>query len=198
MYKRLLTVTFIIIGLCMILTLIPIHGEEEIYSTTLRLHVIANSDSEEDQTLKLCVRDEILKATGDIFRECKSREEAERLVNENMEAIRRCAEKTVRSAGYNYPVSIILGKEEYPTKNYEGACFPSGVYSSLRVIIGEGDGQNWWCVLFPPMCVGAASHSDASIQVGLNTDQYNIITENDDPKYKIRFKLLESIQRATK
>ncbi len=196
MYKRLLIVTFTLIGLCTILTLLPIHGEDEIYDNVLRLHVLANSDSEEDQELKLRVRDELLGVTENIFADCKTREDAERLVRENMSLIQSTAEGAISAAGYSYPVSISLSEEEYPTRNYESACFPAGEYMSLRVMIGEAEGQNWWCVLFPPMCVGAASESDAYAQVGLTGEQYGIITETDNPKYKIRFKLLETIDRA--
>lgn len=196
MYKRLLIVTFTLIGLCTILTLLPIHGEDEIYDNVLRLHVLANSDSDEDQALKIRVRDELLEATEDIFADCKTREDAERLVRENMSLIRNTAQNAVSSAGYSYPVSIAFDEEEYPTRNYENACFPAGEYMSLRVMIGEAEGQNWWCVLFPPMCVGAASQSDTYAEVGLTGGQYNIITETDKPTYKVRFKLLEAIDQA--
>jgi stage II sporulation protein R len=110
--------------------------------------------------------------------------------------LQESAEWAVAEAGYSYPIRIELGKEEYPTKNYESACFPAGEYLSLRVLIGEGEGQNWWCVLFPPLCVSAASESDGSVEVGLYGDQYAIVTETEDIKYKIRFKLLEAIEKA--
>lgn len=196
MYKRLLIVTFAIIFLCVILTVLPIHGESEIYDSVLRLHVIANSDSEADQSLKLAVRDEILEVTSDLFLDCKSREEARSKAIENLTLLESAARKAILDRGYDYPVSISIGNEEYPTKNYESCCFPAGEYLSLRVMIGEAAGQNWWCVLFPPMCVGAASDSEAFAEVGLTGEQYNIITQTDDPKYKIRFKLLESIENA--
>ena len=196
MYKRLLIVTFAIIALCAILTVLPIHGESEIYDSVLRLHVIANSDSAEDQELKLLVRDEILRLSQDIFSDCKTRDQAQRKAVENLELIEQAAMRVIRENGYGYDVNIALSTEEYPTKNYESCCFPAGEYLSLRVMIGEAKGQNWWCVLFPPMCVGAASSADAYAEVGLTGEQYNIITQTDDPKYKIRFKLLESIEKA--
>ena len=198
MYKRLLIVTFTIIGLCMVLSLLPIHGESEIYDNVLRLHVIANSDSDEDQELKLRVRDGILASTEHIFKNCKNREEAKSAVINNLEFIRASAQRTVDEAGYNYSVSVELGEEEYPTKNYESFCFPSGEYLSLRVKLGEAEGENWWCVLFPPMCLGAASQADAYVQSGLTNQQYQIITETKSPKYNVRFKLLEAIEKAIK
>ena len=196
MYKRILIVTFAIIGLCAILTILPIHSEGQIYDSVLRLHVLANSDSDGDQALKLKVRDAILADTAHLFADCKSRDEASAVVNENLPLLQMSAERTIGEAGYSYPVRIELGEEEYPTKNYESACFPAGEYLSLRVLIGEGEGQNWWCVLFPPLCVSAASESDGSVEVGLYGDQYAIVTETEDIKYKIRFKLLEAIEKA--
>ena len=196
MYKRILIVTFAIIGLCAILTILPIHSEGQIYDSVLRLHVLANSDSEGDQALKLSVRDAILADTAHLFDDCKSRDEASAVVNENLPLLQMSAERAISEAGYSYPVRIELGEEEYPTKNYESACFPAGEYLSLRVLIGEGVGQNWWCVLFPPLCVSAASESDGSVEVGLYGDQYAIVTETEDIKYKIRFKLLEAIEKA--
>lgn len=196
MYKRILIVTFAIIGLCAILTILPIHSEGQIYDSVLRLHVLANSDSEEDQALKLSVRDAILADTAHLFADCKSRGEASAVVSENLPLLQMSAERAISEAGYSYPVRIELGEEEYPTKNYESACFPAGEYLSLRVLIGEGVGQNWWCVLFPPLCVSAASESDGSVEVGLYGDQYAIVTETEDIKYKIRFKLLEAIEKA--
>jgi stage II sporulation protein R len=106
----------------------------------------------------------------------------------------------VNEQGYDYPVSVLLGKEEYPTRSYENCCFPGGTYVSLRVCIGEAEGQNWWCVLFPPLCLSAASanddqsNEDAFISVGLTGEQYRVITETDNVKYRIRFKILESVQ----
>ena len=196
MYKRILIVTFAIIGLCAILTILPIHSEGQIYDNVLRLHVLANSDSEDDQALKLKVRDAILADTAHLFADCKTRDEASAAVSENLPLLQMSAERAISAAGYSYPVRIELGEEEYPTRNYESACFPAGEYLSLRVLIGEGEGQNWWCVLFPPLCVSAASESDGSVEVGLYGDQYAIVTETEDIKYKIRFKLLEAIEKA--
>ena len=196
--------TTLIVAVCclfLFLGLMPVHGESEIYDSVLRLHVLANSDSKEDQALKLKVRDAILEKCNNIFSECNTRGEAISVVNQNMELLKDTAKKTVIAEGYDYSVSIALGEETYPTKNYESFCFPSGEYLSLRVIIGNGEGQNWWCVLYPPMCLSAASSQkpeDAFISVGLNKDQYEIITETEKPTYKLRFKLLEVIEESIK
>ena len=191
--KRNILIIFITLTvLAITLAVLPIHGESEIYSDVLRLHVIASSDSEEDQALKLLVRDAVLEEAQALLGEVCNKAQAEKTVCENLERLRSVAEKTVRDNGYDYPVAIELGKEEYPTKNYESCCFPAGEYTSLRILIGEASGQNWWCVLFPPLCLSAATDADAFASVGITDNQYQIITDSESTKYKIRFKLLES------
>ena len=197
MYKRILIATFTIIGLYVLLGFLPIHSEAAIYDNVLRLHVLANSDSSEDQALKLEVRDRILEETATLFKDCKTKDEAREAVESNLDKIREIAEQTVREAGYDYSVSVSLGEEEYPTKNYEECCFPAGEYLSLRVMIGEAEGENWWCVLFPPLCIDAAGESrEVFAEVGLTDEQYSFITETDNAQYKVRFKLLEVIEGA--
>ncbi len=181
-------------GVCDIL---PIHGEEKIYESVVRLHVLANSDSEEDQTLKLKVRDAILSYMSPLVIDSKNREEAMSIISNEMEKIEEIAKDTILSEGYSYNVEGTLTLEEYPTRNYESMSFPSGEYISLRVLIGNAEGQNWWCVLFPPLCLSAATETgtneEAFIAVGLNSDQYKIITDSENVKYQLRFKILEAI-----
>ena len=177
--------------------ILPIHGEEKIYESVVRLHVLANSDSDEDQALKLKVRDAILSYISPLVIDSKSQEDAMRIINEKIDEIEAIAQSAVYSHGYDYSVDVTLTLEEYPTRNYEAMSFPSGEYVSLRVLIGEAEGQNWWCVLFPPLCLSAATEKSANeeafIAVGLNSDQYKVITESDNVKYQLRFKLLEAI-----
>lgn len=193
----LLCVLFLCAAVCDVL---PIHGEEKIYESVVRLHVLANSDSEEDQALKLKVRDAILAYVSPRVIDSASREEAIEILTGELEEIEKIATEVVLAEGYEYPVDVTLTLEEYPTRNYESMSFPSGKYVSLRVLLGEAEGQNWWCVLFPPLCLGAASESaeneEAFIAVGLNSDQYKIITESDEGKYYLRFKLLEALQKS--
>ena len=193
MYQKLLIVTILILCLTIVVNALPIHGETEIYDNVVRLHVIANSDSEDDQALKLLVRDAVLEKSQELFKNCKTKNEAENAVKQNLPLIEKVAKDTLRANGYEYEVALELGKEEYPTKNYESCCFPAGKYTSLKIKIGEAIGQNWWCVLFPPLCLGAASESrQAFAEVGLSGEQYNVITQTDKPQYKIRFKILEA------
>ena len=197
MTKKILTVLITLTLLITTLAVLPVHGESEIYSNVLRLHVIANSDSEDDQNLKLLVRDAVLAEAQILLCNVYDRAKAEETVMQNIEILRSVAEKTVFDNGYDYPVAIELGKEEYPTKNYESCSFPAGEYTSLRILIGEAAGQNWWCVLFPPLCLSAATDADAFASVGITDNQYQIITDSESTKYKIRFKILESFSEIT-
>ena len=187
----------LLIGL-MALSFLPVHGEEEIYDTVVRLHVLANSDTEEDQALKLKVRDAVLEASAPLVKGCTSQEEAIEMLSAHIPDLEAAALTVIEAEGYNYPVTVLLGEEDYPTRTYESCAFPAGTYVSLRVCIGEAEGQNWWCCLFPPLCLSAATaksdNEDAFIQVGLTKDQYGIITETGKTKYKVHFKLLEVIK----
>ncbi len=196
MKSKLLSVVLITVGVLLLFGLLPVHGESEIYDTVVRLHVLANSDSEEDQALKLKVRDAVLEVTSPLLQNCKTQEEAEAVIRQNAGAIQSAADAVILAEGYHYPVRLQLGIEEYPERSYDGICFPAGDYLSLRVCIGAAEGQNWWCCLFPPLCVGASAVSpaqaeDSFISVGLTPSQYKIITQTDRPVYKVRFKLLE-------
>ena len=180
--------------------ILPIHGEAKLYDNVIRLHVLANSDSEEDQALKLRVRDAVLQKTDALLKDAASREEAAEILQASLGELEAVAKAAVADAGYGNAVTVTLSRESYPTRQYEQLAFPAGEYLSLRVMIGEAEGQNWWCVLFPPMCLSAASGrtdaEDAFISVGLSGEQYKIITESDDTKYEVRFKILETIENA--
>ena len=199
-YKRILTLS-IIAALCLLLMgLLPVHGEEEIYDKVVRLHVLANSDSEEDQAVKLAVRDAILEVTVPLLQNCETKEEAILLLEENQALLSQTAQAVLCEQGFDDTVSIEMGLEKYPTRTYDSLCFPAGEYISMRVSLGEGEGQNWWCCLFPPLCLDAATvgkevAEDACISVGFTPTQYKIITESDKPVYRARFKILELLGR---
>ena len=200
MQKRLLTVTLVLCAVLLFVGLFPVHGEEEIYNTVVRLHVLANSDSEEDQALKLKVRDAVLEVTTPLLADCTSQEEARTLLESHTTDIQAAAEAVIAAEGRTDSISLLLDMEEYPERDYNSFCFPAGTYLSLRVCIGNAEGQNWWCCLFPPLCLGAASASstaaeDAFIAVGLTPNQYKIITDSA-PVYKVRFRILEVFQNA--
>lgn len=200
--SKILLILCVFVLCAAVCNILPVHGEEKIYESVVRLHVLANSDSEDDQALKLKVRDAILSYVSPRVIDSASREEAIEILNCELEEIKKTATKVVADEGYDYSVEVTLTLEDYPTRNYESMSFPSGEYVSLRVMIGEAEGQNWWCVLFPPLCLSAASeraeNEEAFIAVGLNSDQYKIITETDEAKYYLRFKLLEVIENMKK
>lgn len=198
MPKRFYIVLAAAMVILMTLSLLPIHGEAEIYDTVLRLHVLANSDSEEDQALKLKVRDAVLEVTAPLLADATDRDNAEAIIRAHMSDIQLAAEAVVAENGSDQAVTVMLDMEDYPTRNYESCAFPAGEYLSLRVCLGDAEGQNWWCVLFPPLCLSTATAKndaeDAFIQAGLTKDQYGIITETEDSKYRVRFKILETVK----
>ena len=180
-------------------TILPVHGEEQIYDTVIRLHVLANSDSEEDQRFKMQVRDAVLSVATKALEGCNHQEEAAVQLTALLPQLAQVAEERLAELGSDDTVTVTLSQEQYPTRNYESFCFPAGEYLSLRVMIGEAQGQNFWCVLFPPLCMSAATvtreEAEAEfIEVGLSKDQYAIITETENTKYKLRFKFLETLQ----
>jgi len=176
-----------------LLSVLPIAGEHRIYEDVLRLHVIAESDSADDQALKLKVRDAVLACVSVAVGDCTSFEEANAVVTAMSEEIRSAAEVCVRENGGNCTVSVELSPEKYPRRDYGSACLPDGVYQSLRVTLGDGAGKNWWCVLFPTVCIRFARETadeDAYIAAGFTPEEYRIITGNDGG-WKIKFRILE-------
>ncbi len=198
MPRRFYVAIVILLVVMLALSFLPVHGEEEIYSTVVRLHVLANSDSEEDQAIKLEVRDAVLAAAAPLVADCTNQAEAIAALEAGEMILLDAARTVIADAGREDAVSITLGEEVYPTRTYESCAFPAGTYVSLRVCIGEAAGQNWWCVLFPPLCLSAATTEpdpeDAFIDVGLTKEQYGIITDTGKTKYRVRFKILEVVQ----
>lgn len=191
---RILTVMAMVCLL--VISILPVHGEEAVYDNVIRLHVLANSDSEEDQSLKLRVRDAVLDYLSPHLGDCENREQAAEVILSQEKGIKETATDTLRSLGCEASVTVTLSEEGYPEKRYESLCFPSGTYLSLRVCIGEAEGENWWCVLFPSICTSVATVSkkdaeDAFVAVGFTPEQYRIVTETDQVTYRIKFKLLE-------
>lgn len=192
-------ITTILISAIVFFTLqsvFPTEKEYEIYNSTVRLHVLANSDEERDQELKLKVRDKILERVSAY--EASSKDEALELIEQNKQELIDIAAEVIKEEGFLYEVDIEVGQEFYQTRYYEDFALPAGEYTSVKVIIGKGEGQNWWCVLYPPLCTNQAIALDeeACIEVGLTKDQYNLITGNADGEYKIKFRLLEIMAQA--
>lgn len=161
---------------------------EKISNSVLRLHILANSDSKEDQDLKLAVRDRIINKSADIFNSTDNLNCAENIISEKFMDIESIAKEVITENGYNYDVKVQLVNMYFNNRQYEKVTLPAGNYDAVRIIIGEGKGKNWWCVMFPPMCLPAAEESKELSQV-LNDKQLDIV-ENSE-KYEIKFKLLE-------
>ena len=162
-----------------------------------RLHVLANSDSAEDQALKLKVRDSLLNYMNDICSNCTTKEEAISLANENKKNFQQIAEQTISENGYNYPVKINIDNFYFPTKNYGDITLPAGFYDALRVEIGEAKGKNWWCVMFPSLCfidVSSGIVDDSAkenLEKNLEEESYSIISDKNNSEIKLKFKLIE-------
>ncbi len=163
---------------------------QEIEREVLRLHIIANSDSEEDQALKLKVRDEILQLEAQLFQNAKTKEEAIETVNEHIEEIEAQAKKVIRENGFDYSVNAAITNSYFPTREYENFTLPAGNYDALRITIGEAEGKNWWCVLFPEICLGAATDFSEVLSEG----SQNIVSKPQD--FKVKFKIVELYQGA--
>ncbi|MBQ8164246.1 MAG: stage II sporulation protein R [Clostridia bacterium] len=160
-----------------------------ISENVVRLHVIANSDSKEDQTLKLKVRDAIVEYTRTSIDCYSSSCEVLKALSENCQEIKAVAEKCLRDEGSSYSANVYVGEYDFPSKNYGNYCFPAGKYQALRVVIGEGDGKNWWCVLFPPLCyisenaVSVSSDAEESLRKNLSEEAFSTIDgEKDDTR----------------
>jgi stage II sporulation protein R len=194
-FKILTTFILGILIFLFIWSIIPTREECEIYNSTIRLHVLANSDSEKDQNAKLKVRDSVLEHISTYKSE--SKEQTLALIMADKEKLEKIAEETLKKEGILENVTLEIGKEDYPTRNYASFSLPAGEYTSVRVVIGEGEGQNWWCVLFPPICTAEAIeyNEETYIDVGLTKDQYFMIT-GTSPEYEIKFKLLEIVSEA--
>lgn len=164
----------------------------EIRESVLRLHVIANSDSEADQALKLKVRDAVLEAGNDIFDGSVTREEARARLEPQREKLEEAALKVIKEEGYDYSVRINIEEEYFNTRTYEKFTLPAGDYMAVRVIIGEGKGKNWWCIMFPPLCLPAAE-GDAEISDVLGERELKVVEKN--PKYEPRFKIIEIYEK---
>lgn len=198
--RALITFTSLVLVLTVASAALPVNGEMEIYDNVVRLHVLANSDSDADQSLKLLVRDAVLDDMREYMSSSVDAEVSRQIVEANIERIENTARKCIEENGYDYEVEVLCGYEEYPRREYDSVTLPAGVYYSVRVKIGKGEGKNWWCVLFPPLCLKAAEAKtdDGLVKAGLTPEQVDIITENDNKEYVIKFKFLEFFKSAFK
>ncbi len=177
-----------------LLSVLPVRGEERIYDNVIRLHVTADSDEAMDQHRKLLVRDRVLEVLSPMLRDAADTAEAAQLLNESLGMVKDTAEAALRTLGDSSAVEVQLTKEAYPTRLYDTFAMPAGEYLSLQITIGSGQGHNWWCVLFPTVC-GKFATSTAEVwqAAGFTPEEYRFIT-GDAPSYKIRFRILEILE----
>lgn len=170
----------------------------EISNSVFRLHVIANSDSEEDQNLKYKVRDSLLEYMNSLCSNVSSKQEAISIAQNHVEDFENIAKRVISDNGYEYTVSVEIGQYDFPTKEYGDITLPAGMYDALRVKIGSATGHNWWCVMFPPLCfvdVSSGVVPDSSkelLEENMSEEEYNLITDssnNSDLSFK--FKIVE-------
>ena len=170
-----------------------------IQDSVFRLHVIANSDSSEDQNLKYIVRDKVLEYMNSISRDITSKEEVIALAKNNLCEIEKIAQDTIYENGYDYNVKVDIGNFAFPTKTYGDISFPAGFYDALKIEIGKAKGQNWWCVMFPPLCfVDVTSgivpeESKQTIKENLSDEEYKLLSENTED-INFKFKIVEMFQ----
>ena len=179
---------------CLMLSVCQLHGTcESVREDVVRLHILANSDSTEDQALKLKVRDAILAASAHWQEVAATPDEALALAEERLPQLQAIAEQTVAAEGYDYPIRAEVCRMYFTTRRYDTLTLPAGTYDAVRISIGEAEGQNWWCVMYPPLCVGAAT--DRKKATSLWSDKQKKLVENGD-RYVVKFKAVEWVQKV--
>ena len=176
---------------------------KDLSNSVFRLHVIANSDSTEDQNLKYKVRDKVLEYMNKISMNCSSKEDVILLATEHLNEFEEISKQIIVENGYDYDVTVKIGNFDFPTKSYGDISFPAGNYDALRIEIGSAQGQNWWCVMFPPLCfvdVTSGVVPDESKEImkeNLNDEEYSIISDNKSSNIKFKFSLIEFFKSMT-
>ncbi len=198
---KLLKRFFVLILLFLLYTFICAYSyassvSNDIADSVFRLHILANSDSEEDQNLKLLVRDNVLSYMKEISSDVSTKEEVISLMDEHLEDFKQIALSTIKNAGYDYDVNLKVGNFDFPSKSYGDISLPSGYYDALRIEIGEAKGHNWWCVMFPTLCfvdVSSGSLDDDSkdvLESNLNSEEYDLVS-GENLGVKVKFKIVE-------
>ena len=170
--------------LTVLFTMIPFQAAcSDISDSVFRLHILANSDSEADQNLKLKVRDRLLEYSQTLFEQAKTKEEAEELIANQLQELADIASNEIAENGFNYPVRAEITRMYFTTRHYENYTLPSGTYDALRVTIGEGKGHNWWCVMFPSLCINTDVDGDRKTKEALGEEEYGVV-KNEKREYK--------------
>ena len=170
----------------MALTLPFFDSCEELYGDILRIHILANSDSAADQSLKLAVRDRVLAECSQWYDDCDDKDEALTVTREHLSEIEEVAQREIRRRGFSYTVRAEVAPVDFDTRYYEHFTMPAGRYDALRLTIGDGAGKNWWCVMYPSLCVGSACRDE--LRDELDDGEYRVVTAD---RFDCRFKLVE-------
>lgn len=180
-----------------------IYNYEEVKDILIRFHVIANSDSDKDQNLKLKVRDEVIEYLYPMLKESKSLDESRKILLDNEDEVNNIAQDVIKKNGYDYKTKIQLSHENFPEKSYGNIILPQGNYEAFRIIIGSGEGRNWWCVMFPPLCFidvtkgkveEDESKKELDREVEKNRDDGSKSEEDDEEKIVVKFKFFEILK----
>ena len=191
--KEFLKNVLLILAVALIIAAVPTDEEAAIYEDTVRLHILANSDSEYDQALKLKIRDKVLLKYGEMLGTSEDKESAVENIQALKNDIKADVDSWIIELGADYRSEVEIGYEWYETRVYEDFTLPSGYYSSLRIMLGESEGQNWWCVMYPPLCLDIATANDDSSPVGYSEAESKLITSDG---YAVKFKILELMSEA--
>ncbi|MGL6106363.1 stage II sporulation protein R [Romboutsia sp.] len=208
--NRLRILAFCLISLILIMTVV-INGEiKKINAATIdykekliRFHVIANSNSDKDQNLKLKVRDNVIAYLQPKLAKSESIQESERIIKSEYDNLRKVSEDTIHANGYNYGVTVDIVYSEFPTKQYSNVILPAGEYKALKIVIGSGQGRNWWCVMFPPLCFVddekgmIDKKTDEKLKQILTEEEYKLITQksqDDVSRATVKFKVIEVLK----
>lgn len=201
-FKKYLTITLLLVIYILIYSISYANNVlEDLSNSVFRLHVIANSDSDEDQNLKYLVRDELIHYMNNLCQNISSKEEAIQIANEHINDFYAIAKETIAKNGFHYDVNISIGNFAFPTKYYGDISLPAGFYDALKVEIGEAKGQNWWCVMFPALCFVDVStgvvpeESKQELQDTLLTEEYNLISSQSE-EYRLKFKIVELFENS--
>ena len=180
--------------ICLMLSVCQLHGTcEGVRKNAVRLHILANSDSEEDQALKLKVRDAVLAASEDWPQTADTAEEALAMAESRLPELEAVARHVILAEGYDYPVTAEVCRMYFTTRQYDTLTLPAGMYDAVRISIGDGAGQNWWCVMYPPLCVGAAT--DRKEATSLWSDSQQELMQGGE-RYVVKFKVVEWAQQV--
>ena len=204
--KKAIIVILSVIVLLAGISLRDVYKNRDTYAEKLiRFHVIANSDSPHDQDIKQKVRNKVIDTMNEKFKNSTSLEQSKDIILKNIEEIQRIAKKELENNNSSYNVNVDFGQQGFPTKSYGNFTLPAGKYETVRVVIGEGKGENWWCVMFPPLCFIDMSNgltdneTKAQLTSVLTEDEYNMITkakDEDEVPLKLKFKIVEIFEKS--